>query len=196
MAYDRKSILQQYPTEITDILRATTADRKDKTARMKVATILARALSFTKIRTGEDRTLRDTEIYKLAMVIRQAQNQENFDELLHEALPKARSRILEKYNLEWNLPWSPEQGQEKKPRKRRGRKTEVSETVPDIGARIDALEQAINQIQSQLPDIRAKLDASGTRKLARQLDEVLQKLKAHQHDREDGKAYILEKREL
>ena len=50
MPYDRESILQQYPTEITDILKATTEDRKDKTARMKVATILERALSFTNIR--------------------------------------------------------------------------------------------------------------------------------------------------
>ena len=138
MAYDRESILQQHPTEITDILKATTAKPKDKTARLKVATILARALSFTKRRTGEDRTPRDTELYKLAAVIRQAQTQEKLGELLREALPKARSRILEKYNLEWNLPWAPEK--ERKPRGRRPRGPAVDKTpVPDVSARIDSL---------------------------------------------------------
>ena len=198
MAYDRGSILQQYPKEITHILKATTADPKDEAARLKVATTLARALSFTKIRTGEDRTPQDTEVYKVAAAIRQAKNQEQFETLLQQAIPKAKSRILEKYNLAWNLSWAPEQeeGQRKKPRKRRARKAEVSEAAPDINARIDALEEAVNQIQDQLSDLQAKLDPSGTRKLTTQLDEVLQKLKAHQHDREDGKAYILEKKEL
>jgi peptidoglycan hydrolase CwlO-like protein len=72
----------------------------------------------------------------------------------------------------------------------------VTEAVPDITARIDALEEAVSRIRSQLSDLQAKTESSGTRKLAGQLDAVLQKLKAHQHDLEDGKAYILEKKEL
>jgi hypothetical protein len=74
MAYDRGSILQRYPKEITNILKATTADPKDETARLKVATTLARGLSFAKLRTGEDRSPADTELYKLATVIRQAKS--------------------------------------------------------------------------------------------------------------------------
>ena len=198
MAYERGSILQQYPSEITDILKATTVDPKDKAARLKVATTLARVLSFTKRRTGEDRTPQDTEVYKLAAIIRQARSQEQFEALLQQLVPKAKSGILEKYNLAWKLSWSTgqEQGQEKKPRKRRARKIEVTEAVPDITARIDALEEAVSRIGGQLSDLQAKTESSGTRKLAGQLNEVLQKLKAHQHDREDGKAYILEKKEL
>jgi hypothetical protein len=197
MAYDRESILQQYPKEITHILKATTADPKDEAARLKVATTLARILSFTKIRTGEDRTPQDTEVYKLAAAIRQAKSQEQFEMALQQAIPKAKSRILEKYNLAWNVPWltEEEQWQEKKPRGRRARKTEMSEPTQDVNARIDALEKAVDQIQSQLSDLQAKIEPSGTR-MAGQLDEVLQKLKAHQHDREDGKAYILEKKEI
>jgi hypothetical protein len=198
MAYDRESILRQYPSDITDILKATTAHPKDETARLKVATTLARALSFTKIRTGEDRTPQDTEVYKLAAAIRQAKSQEQFDELLQQLVPKAKSRILEKYNLAWNLPWlsEQEQGQEKKPRRRRARKAEVSEPVADVNARIDALEKVMDQVRSQLSDLQAKIESSGTRKLAGQIDEVLRKLKAHQHDREDGRACILEKKDL
>jgi hypothetical protein len=233
MAYDRESILQQYPSEITDILKATTADTKNKAARLKVATTLARVLSFTKRRTGEDRTPQDTEVYKLAATIRQARSQEQFETLLQQLVPKAKSGILEKYNLAWKLSWSTGQaegqkkprkrrvrlaevseavpdtgaridalstgqaeGQAKKPRKRRVRLAEVSEAVPDINARIDALEEAVSRIRSQFSDLQAKTESSGTRKLAGQLAEVLQKLKAHQHDREDGKAYILEKKEI
>jgi hypothetical protein len=201
MAYDRGSILQQYPKEITNILKATTADPKDEAARLKVATTLARGLSFTKIRTGEDRAPADTELYKLATVIRQAKTREQFDELLQQIMPKAKSGILEKYNLTWNLPWSTEQeeGQEKKPRRRRAKEVEASEptpAIPGINARIDTLEEAMSQIRSQLSDLQAKAEASGTRKLAGQLDEVLQKLRVHQHDREDGRAYMLEKKEI
>lgn len=198
MAHDRHSILQEYPKEITHILKATTSDPKDETARLKVATTLARALSFAKRRTGEDRAPQDAEVYKLAAVIRQARSAEQFDQLLKEALPKARSAILEKYDLAWKLPWSPEKetGQ-KKERARRARKADVSEApVPDLTARIDSLEKAISRIDNQLSDLQAMIESSGPKKLARQLDEVLQKLKTHQHDREDGKAYILEKREL
>jgi hypothetical protein len=198
MAYDRDSILQQYPSEITDILKATTLSPKDETARLKVATTLARVLSFTKRRTGEDRTPQDTEVYKLAATIRQARSQEQFDELLQQLVPKVKSGILEKYSLAWKLPWSTgrEQAQEKKPRRGRAKKAQGAGAVPDTGARTDALEEAVSQILSQLSDLQAKIESSGTRKLAKQLDEVLQKLKAHQHDREDGKAYILEKKEL
>ncbi len=225
MAYDRESILQQYPSDITDILKATTANPKDEAARLKVATTLARALSFTKIRTGEDRAPQDTEVYKLAAAIRQAKNQEQFDELFRQAVPKVKPHILEKYNLVWDLPWSTGQGEEKKPRRRRtrkaeasdvvtpdsgpqpepvakvrtravARKAEASEVVADTSARIDALEKAVDEIRSRLSDLQAKTAPSGTRKLAGQLDEVFQKLKAHQHDREDGRAYILEKKEL
>ena len=173
MAYDRGSILQQYPKEITNILKATTADPKDETARLKVATTLARGLSFTKIRTGEDRTPADTELYKLARVIRQAKSREQFDTLLQQSIPKVKSHILEKYNLSWNLPWSTEQeeGQEKKPRRRRARKVETSEpapAAPDINARIDALEEAVSQIRSQLSDFQGIIEPSRTRKLAGQ----------------------------
>jgi hypothetical protein len=200
MAHDRESILQQYRKEITHILKATTANPKDEVARLKVATTLARVLSFTKIRTGEDRTPQDTEVYKVAAAIRQAKSREQFETALQQAIPKAKSRILEKYNLAWNLPWltEQEQWQEKKPRGRRARKVEVSKpvpAVPDIDTRIDALEKAMNLIQSQLSDVQTKIESSGTR-IAKQLDEVFQKLRAHQHDREDGRAYILEKREL
>jgi hypothetical protein len=198
MAYDRESILKQYRKEITHILKATTADPKDETARLKVATTLARALSFTKIRTGEDRTPQDTEVYKVAAVIRQAKSREQFEMALQQAIPKSKSRILEKYNLAWNLPWltEQEQWQEKKPRGQRVGKAEVSEAVPDVNARINTLEEALSRIQSQLSDLQAKIEPSGTGKLSKQLGEVLQKLKAHQHDREDGKACILEKKEI
>jgi outer membrane murein-binding lipoprotein Lpp len=195
MAYDRESILQQYPKEITHILKATTADQKDEAARLKVATTLAKALSFTGIRTGENRTPQDTEVYKLAAAIRRAKSREQFETALQQAIPKAKSRILEKYNLVWNLPWSTEREQGQESRKRRTRKAEVSEPVPDVNARIDALENAMKQIRSQLSDLQLKIEPSGTR-MAKQLDEVLQKLKAHQHDREDGKGYILEKKEI
>jgi hypothetical protein len=198
MAHDRDSILQQYPKEITHILKATTADPNDENARLKVATTLARALLFTKIRTGEDRTPADTEVYKLATVIRQAKTREQFDALIKDAVPKVKSGILEKYDLAWKPPWAAEkESAQKKTRGRRAKKAEVSEApAPDVSARIDALEKAMNRIENLLSDVEAKIESSGTKKLTKQLEEVLQKLKAHQHGREDGRAYILERKEI
>jgi hypothetical protein len=54
----------------------------------------------------------------------------------------------------------------------------------------------LKEIQSQLSDLQAQIESSGTREPIRQLDEDFQKLRAHQHDREGGKAYILEKKGL
>jgi hypothetical protein len=54
----------------------------------------------------------------------------------------------------------------------------------------------MNRIENLLSDVEAKIESSGTKKLTKQLEEVLQKLKAHQHDREDGRAYIVERKEI
>ena len=54
----------------------------------------------------------------------------------------------------------------------------------------------MSQIRGQLSDLQGIIEPSRTSKLAGQLDEVLQKLRAHQHDLEDGRAYILEKKEI
>lgn len=98
--------------------------------------------------------------------------------------------ILTKYKLDWNLPGA---------RKRRGRaaaqKAAPSPTAPasDIIARIENIERSLSRIEKQLSTLEAK-SASG--KLIKRLEEIHEKLKLHQHDREDGKAYLIEKKEL
>ena len=190
MKYTRESILQQYPALITDILKATKENPEDEEARAKVALSLVRSLSATKRTTGKDVTPKDTELYNLATVVGQAHTAEELDALLKETLPKAGKGILTKYKLEWSLPGA---------KKRRGRATAQKAAAspvapsPDIIARIENIERSLSRVEKQLSTLEEKR-ASG--KLIKQLEEVHQKLKLHQHDREDGKAYIMEKKEL
>ena len=189
MTYSRESILEQYPAIITDILKATKENPEDEQARSKVALSLVRSLSGSKRRTGKDVSPQDTELYKLAGAVQQAHTTDEFDALLKETLPRAGKGILTKYKLDWNLPGK---------RKRRGRV--AGEAAPaqepsasDIIARIENLELSLNRIEKQLSTLEEKR-VSG--KLSKQVEEILQKLKLHQHDREDGRAYIIEKKEL
>lgn len=189
MTYSRESILEQYPAIITDILKATKENLEDEEARSKVALSLVRSLSGLKRRTGKDVSPEDTELYKLATAVGQAHSTEELDALLKETLPKAGRGILTKYKLDWNLPGT---------RKRRGRVAREAapaqeEPAPDIIARIENLEIFLNRIKKQLSALEEKR-VSG--KLSTQIEEIRQKLKFHQHDREDGRAYIMEKKEL
>ena len=189
MTYNRESMLQQYPAIITDILEATKENPEDEEARARVALSLVRSLSGSKRRTGKDVRPQDTELYKLAVAVQQADTTEELDALLKETLSRAGKGILTKYKLDWNLPGA---------RKRKGRV--AREAAPaqgaspsDIIARIENIELSLSRIEKQLSILEPK-GASG--KLTKQVEEVLQKLKLHQHDREDGRAYLIEKKEL
>ncbi len=83
-------------------------------------------------------------------------------------------------------------------RKRRGRAAGEAAPVQeapasDIVARIENLELSLNRIEKQLSTLEEKRFSG---KLSTQIEEIRQKLKLHQHDREDGRAYIMEKKEL
>jgi len=104
MTYSRESILEQYPVIITDILKATKENPENEEARSKVALSLVRSLSGSKRRTGKDVSPQDTELYKLAVAVQQADTTEELDALLKETLSRAGKGILTKYKLDWNLP--------------------------------------------------------------------------------------------
>ncbi len=194
MAYDKESILQQYESEISEILEVTRENPEDEGGKGKVAAILARSLSMIKRRTGEDRAPKDTELYKLAPIIRQAKSQEEFDRLLEQELPKAKSGILEKYNLDWSLPWT------KEAKKRGGRRVKATaapeKPAEDVAARVSAIEAAIEQIQKWLTEVENRAGKNDLKQLETELDEIRQKLRAHEHDTETGKAYIMERKGL
>jgi hypothetical protein len=189
MTYDRESILQQYPAIITDILKATKENPEDEEAHARVALSLVRSLSDSKRRTGKNVSPQDTELYKLAWAVQQADTTEELDALLKETLPKAGKGILTKYKLDWNLPGA---------RKRKGRVAREAApaqgaSTSDIIARIENIELSLSRIEKQLSTLEEKR-ASG--KLSKQIEEIHQKLKLHQHDREDGRAYLIEKKEV
>jgi len=189
MTYSRESILEQYPAIITDILKATKENPENEEARSKVALSLVRSLSGSKRRTGKDVSPQDTELYKLAGAVQQAHTTEELDALLKETLPRAGKGIFTKYKFDWNLPGK------RKRRERAARRAAPAQEEPasDIIARIENLELSLNRIEKQLSTLEEKR-VSG--KLRTQIEEIRQKLKLHQHDREDGRAYIIEKKEL
>ena len=189
MTYDRESILQQYPAIITDILKATKENPEDEEARARVALSLVRSLSGSKRRTGKDVSPQDTELYKLAGAVQQAHTMKELDALLKETLRRAGKGILTKYKLDWNLPGA---------RKRKGRAAReaapaLGASTSDVIARIENIDLSLSRIEKRLSTLEAK-GALG--KLGNQVEEILQKLKLHQHDREDGRAYLIEKKEL
>ena len=107
------------------------------------------------------------------------------DALLKETLRRAGKGILTKYKLDWNLPGA---------RKRKGRVARVAApaqgaSTSDVITRITNMEFSLSRIEKRLSTLEAK---SALAKLTKQVEEIQQKLKLHQHDREDGGAYTVE----
>jgi hypothetical protein len=103
----KEEYTRQYAKEITEIIEATTADPEDTDARFTIAEALAYSLDQAKSKTGKDQSVKDTDLYKLAEVMKHAGSQEECAMALKRAFPRRWSTILEKYNFNWKISCTP-----------------------------------------------------------------------------------------
>jgi hypothetical protein len=99
--YEKELFLREHAREITEIIEATSEDPENEEIRAEIATTLSNSLNRKQMRA---RSVKDTDLYRLAQAVKQAADEHECAELVKRAFPRRWSIIFEKYNLAWRFP--------------------------------------------------------------------------------------------
>ena len=102
----KKHILASFAESISFILASTHHSTVDERCRGKVAGSIAAAIRQSKTRNGNVRMPKQTDIYKLAVILKDANSWDSFAKRVKAAFPKGKSRyspytMLERFDLDW-----------------------------------------------------------------------------------------------
>ncbi len=98
--YEKESFLRDHAKEITEIIEATNEDPENEEIRAEIAVTLSDSLHRKKMRA---RSVKETDLYKLAQAVKQARDEHECAELVKRAFPRRWSVIFEKYNFAWKF---------------------------------------------------------------------------------------------
>jgi hypothetical protein len=98
--YDKKSFLREHAKEITEVIEATREDPGNEEIRAEIAATVSDSLDRKKMRA---RSVKDTDLYRLAQVVKQAGGEQECAELVKRAFPRRWSAIFEKDNFAWKF---------------------------------------------------------------------------------------------
>jgi hypothetical protein len=97
---EKNSFLREHAKEITEIIEATKEDPENEEIRAEIAAALIDSLHSKKVRA---RSVKDTDLYRLAQAVRQAGGEQECVELVKRAFPRRWSIIFEKYKFAWKF---------------------------------------------------------------------------------------------
>jgi len=97
---EKESFLREHAKEITEIIEATKEDPENETIRAEIADALLQSLHRKKMRA---RSVKDTDLYKLAQAVKQAGGEQECAEVVRRVFPRRWSIIFEKYNFAWKF---------------------------------------------------------------------------------------------
>ncbi len=110
--YKEESFLREHAKEITEIIEATREDPENEEVRAEITATLSDSLHRKKMRA---RSIKDTDLYRLAQAVKQAGDEHECAELVKRVFPRRWSIIFEKYNFAWKFSCK-----EMKPTRRKG----------------------------------------------------------------------------
>lgn len=148
MRYDQEQVMREHAREIDIIMKATRASPGDEQERRTVAAALAYSLARAKKRTGKDPSVEDTDLYKLAETIREANNEEECVTAIKRAFPRRWSIILEKYDLDWKIPECKALARTRKAKSRRS--TRIKAKVENVEKKVKELDRHIEDLAEEI----------------------------------------------
>jgi len=98
--YEEESFLREHAREITEIIEATKENIENQEIRAEIAATLSDSLNRKNMRA---RSVKDTDLYKLAQVVKEAGDEQECAILVKRAFPRRWSVIFEKYNFAWKF---------------------------------------------------------------------------------------------
>jgi hypothetical protein len=148
--YEEESFLREHAEEITEIIGATREDPENEEIRAEIAATLSDSLHRKKMRA---RSVKDTDLYRLAQVVKQAGDEHECAELVKRVFPRRWSIIFEKYNFAWKFSCKEvRQTGRKKPAK----KTAKSPTS-GIEAEIQGLETTMKELDEHVGELTKEI---------------------------------------
>ena len=98
--YEKESFLREHAKEITEIIEATREDPENEEIRAEIAVTLSDSLCGKRMRA---RSVKDTDLHRLAQAVKQARDEHECAELVKRAFPRRWSIIFEKYDFAWKF---------------------------------------------------------------------------------------------
>jgi hypothetical protein len=148
--YDKESFLREYEKEITEIIEATKEDPENEEIRAEIAATLSDSLNRKKMRA---RSVKDTDLYRLAQVVKQAEGEHECAELVRRAFPRRWSIIFEKYNLAWKFSCRerrPARGKEPSKKVAEGPMSGIEEEVQGLEKTMKELDEHVGELAREI----------------------------------------------
>jgi NTP pyrophosphatase (non-canonical NTP hydrolase) len=148
--YEKESLLREHAKEITEIIEATREDPENEEIRAEIADALSDSLNKKKMRA---RSVKDTDLYRLAQAVKQAGDQQECAELVKRAFPRRWSIIFEKYNFDWKFSCK-----EMKPTRRKEPAKKMAEgPINGIEEEVQGLERTIKELDEHVGELTKEI---------------------------------------
>ena len=148
--YEKESLLREHAKEITEIIEATREDPENEEIRAEIAATLSDSLNRKKMRA---RSVKDTDLYRLAQAVKQAGDQQECAELVKRAFPRRWSIIFEKYNFDWKLSC-----RDMRPTRRKEPPTKMAEgPISGIEEEVQSLEKTMKELDEHVGELTKEI---------------------------------------
>jgi hypothetical protein len=150
MIGDNESFLREHAKEIAEIMEAMREEPDNEGIRAEIAAALSDSLDRKKMRA---RSVKDTDLYKLAQVVKQAGGERECAEAVKRAFPRRWSIIFEKYNFPWKFSC-----RETMPPKKmaEGPITGIEKEVRDLEKTVKELDKHVGELTKEIREHEEK----------------------------------------
>jgi hypothetical protein len=103
------------------------------------------------------RSVKDTDLYRLAQAVKQAGDQQECAELVKRAFPRRWSIIFEKYNFDWKLSC-----RDMRPTRRKEPPTKMAEgPISGIEEEVQSLEKTMKELDEHVGELTKEVRKHG-----------------------------------
>ncbi len=148
--YEKESFMREHAGEITEIIEATREDPENEEIRAEIAATLLDALHRKKMRA---RSVKDTDLYRLAQAVKQAGDEHECAELVKRVFPRRWSVIFEKYNFAWKFSCKEtrQTGWKKPPKKKaKGSTSGIEEEIEVLETTMKELDEHMGELTKEI----------------------------------------------
>jgi len=150
MIGDNESFLREHAKEIAEIMEAMREEPDNEGIRAEIAAALSDSLDRKKMRA---RSVKDTDLYKLAQVVKQAGGEQECAEAVKRAFPRRWSIIFEKYNFPWKFSCK-----ETMPTRRKGPPKKMAEgPITGIEKEVQDLEKTVKELDEHVGELTKEI---------------------------------------
>ena len=146
--YDQESFLREHAKEITEIIEAMTESPENEEIRGAIASALLNSLQREQMRA---RSVKDTDLYRLAQAVKQAGDEQECAELVKRAFPRRWSIIFEKYNFAWKFSCRAPTRRKKPPKKMAER------PMSGIEKEVQGLEKTVKELDEHVGELTEEI---------------------------------------